>query len=443
MRSLRRLAIAIVAGLVALAPSGADAVVTGQIFGPGSQSFPIAVVPLKNLGGDTDGALGKAFARALSRDLDYSGYFKLVDPRTFIEDPQSSGVTAADIDFVGWSSLGAQELVKGTIAVDGDKVTAEVRLFDVAGRKEVPDVGRRVTGPRADVPRMAHRFADQLLEVLTGERGPFDTRIVLTSTRGGRGLLKELYLWTFDRDDPVRLTNEQTLMVSPRWRPDDRAVLFTSWKQHQPHLFLFDMGTKAVSRLFPSVPAVMQSGAWSPDGTQLLVAREDAGNTDIYLVDRSGAVVRQLTDHWAVDVSPTWAPDGQRFAFCSSRAGSPQIYVMNIDGSGLRRVSTTGSYNTSPAWSPKGDRIAYATRAGGGFQIVVVDVDGTAPKTVTSQGSNEDPSWAPDGRYLIFSSSRGGARHLALADREGRVQRELTRGTADDTSPAWSARLEW
>src|SRR5689334_7672244 len=85
----------------------ARAVVTGQIFGPGSQSFPIAVAPLKNLGGDDGGALGKQFARVLSRDLDLSGYFKLVDPRTFIED-QSSGISAEDIDFVGWGSIGAQ-----------------------------------------------------------------------------------------------------------------------------------------------------------------------------------------------------------------------------------------------------------------------------------------------------------------------------------------------
>jgi len=439
MTSTRRLVAALA---LVLAVTPARAVVTGQIFGPGSQSFPIAIAPLKNLGGDADGAVGKQFARVLSRDLDLSGYFKIVDPRTFIEDPQSSGITAADIDFVGWASIGAQELVKGGVLVEGDKVTIEARLFDVPARRDIPEVGRRVSGTRADVPRMAHRFADQLLEVLTGERGPFDTQIVLTSTRGGRGLLKELYLWTFDRDDPVRLTSEQTLMVSPRWRPDNRAVLFTSWKEHWPRLFQLEMGTKRVSRLVPG-KAVMQSGAWSPDGSRLLVTREDGGNTDIFLLDRSGAVVRQLTDHWAADVSPTWAPDGQRIAFNSERAGSPQIYVMNLDGSGLRRVSTVGNYNTAPAWSPKGDKIAYATRAGGGFQIVVVGADGSGGKTVTSQGSNEDPSWAPDGRYLIFSTTRGGARHLALTDRDGRVQRELTRGTADDSSPAWSARMEW
>ena len=63
MTSTRRL-VTMFALVLTLAPGAARAVVTGQIFGPGSQSFPIAVPPLKNLGGDNDGALGKQFARA-------------------------------------------------------------------------------------------------------------------------------------------------------------------------------------------------------------------------------------------------------------------------------------------------------------------------------------------------------------------------------------------
>ena len=72
--------------VLALATSPARAVVTGTIFGPGSASVAIAVVPLRDGGGDTGGALGAQFARVLTRDLDLSGYFKLVDPKTFIED---------------------------------------------------------------------------------------------------------------------------------------------------------------------------------------------------------------------------------------------------------------------------------------------------------------------------------------------------------------------
>jgi TolB protein len=423
----------IVVVAVALGARPAPAVVTGQIFGPGSASFPIAVVPPRNGGGDADGRMAAEFARVLSRDLDLSGYFRLVDPRTFIES-RESGVTAGETDFVGWAAIGAQAVVKGMLTASGSGVTLEVRLLDVPGRNEVAQVGKRFTGGRADVPRMAHKTADALLEFLTGERGPFDSRIALVSNRSGR--LKDVYLWTFDRDEPVKLTDERSIVVAPRWRADGRALLFTSYREHLPRLFQVDVGTRQVSRIVGNGSVL--GGAWSPDGTRLLVTREDGGNSDIYLLDGAGQVLRRLTDHWGVDVSPVWAPDGRRFAFCSARSGSPHVYVMNADGSGLARVSRTGSYNTSPAWSPKGDRLAWTTR-GGGFQVVVAGADGGNAQAIAP---GEDPSWAPDGRYLVFSQARGGRRRLMLADRDGRTVKELTRGTGDDTSPAWSPRGE-
>ncbi len=434
-RTVQSACVALLATLSWGAP--AAAVVTGQIFGPGSESFPIAVMPLKNLGGDTNGALGARFAQVLSHDLDLSGYFRLVDPKTFIEDPQTSGITAGEIDFVGWAALGAQALVKGGVNTTGDSVTVEVRLFDVPGRQDVPQASRRYTGPRADLPRMAHKTADSILEFLTGERGPFDSAIALVTTRGR---LKDVYRYTFDEDEPVRVTDERSLVVVPRWRPDARGVLFVSYREHVPHLFQLELPGRQVTRLIPG-PGTVLDGAWSPDGSKVLATRVDDGNPNIYLYDRGGQLLKRLTDHWAIDVAPVWAPDGRRFAFCSSRAGSPQIYVASVDGGSPTRVSQSGSYNTSPAWSPKGDRLAWATRAGG-FQIVVAGADGSGARTITAAGSNENPSWAPDGRYLVFSSTRAGRAHLFLADREGKTQKQLTHGAADDTSPAWSPRLD-
>jgi TolB protein len=418
---------------------GAGAVVTGSIFGPGSQSFPIAVTELKNLGGDQGSALGQRFAAVLSRDLDLSGYFRLVDPKTFVEDAQTAGLTAGEIDFVGWATIGAQAVVKGGITVSGDTITVEFRLFDVPGRSEVAQVAKRYSGVKADLPRMAHKAADGILEFLTGERGPFDSVIALVSTGGAR--LKDVYRFTFDMDAPVRLTDERSIVVTPRWRPDGRTIIFTSYRQHYPKLFQVTLATRQVAPLVGGPGGMVLDGAWSPDGSRLAVTRDQGGNTDIFLTDASGQNPRRLTDHWGIDVSPVWSPDGRRIAFCSARSGGPQIYVMSADGSDVTRVSQTGSYNTSPAWSPKGDRLAWTTRAGGIFQVVVASADGSGAHTITSQGSNENPSWGPDGRYLVFSSRRGGQRHIYFADRDGKTLKQLTHGPGDDTSPAWSPRL--
>ncbi len=424
--------------VVALA-THAHAVVTGTIFGPGSQAFPIAVMPLKNLGGDATGTVGARFAKILSRDLELSGYFKLVDPKTFIENPETAGITATDTDFVGWAAIGAQALVKGGVTLSADTAAVEVRLFDVPGRHDVAQASRRFTGGRDDIARMAHRTADSILEYLTGERGPFDSQIALVSTRGGR--LKDIYRFTFDMDEPQRVTDQRSLVVTPRWRPDNRAILFSSFRDHVQRLFQVELPSNRVARMAIG-PGPTLDGAWSPDGSKMLVTRVEDGNSDIYLLDRGGQVERRLTDHWGIDVSPVWAPDARRLAFCSSRSGAPQVYVMNIDGSGLERVSRAGNYNTSPAWSPKGDRLAWVTRAGGGLQVVVAGGDGEGARTITAGGSNENPSWAPDGRYLVFSAQRGGRAHLMLTDRDGKTEKQLTRGAGDDTSPAWSPRLE-
>jgi TolB protein len=436
MRATRVVMMMLALGIAARA----DAQVTGSIFGAGSESFPIAVLPLKNLGGDNGGTVGQEFSRVLTRDLELSGYFRLIDPKTFVEDPQQAGLTAETTDFVGWAALGASEVVKGGVTASGDGVKVEVHLFDVPGRKDVPEVGRAFNGARGDVARMAHKTADRILEVLTGERGPFDSKIALTSTGGGP--LKDVYTYTFDQSVPTKVTNERTIIVSPRWGPQLRSIVFTSYAQHEPRLFSVELTSRRVAPLLPNERGNFLNGAWSPDGSMLLVTREVGGNSDIWLYDRSGAPIRRLTDHWAIDVSPAWAPDNRTFAFCSARGGAPQIYVMTIDGgSAPRRVSTVGSYNTSPAWSPKGDLIAYATRAGGGFQIVVQPLSGGG-RTITSRGSNEDPTWSPDGRYVVYSSSRSGRRKLWLSDRDGRTEKQLTMGNGDDTSPAWSPRLE-
>ena len=433
----RTIAASTMAALVMIA-QGAGAVVTGSIFGPGSASFPIAVTTLKNLGGDQNSALGQRFAAALSRDLDLSGYFRVVDPKTFIEDPQQSGLTAAEVDFVGWAAIGAQAVVKGSITVTGDTISVEFRMFDVPGRSEVAQVGKRYSGAKGDLPRMAHKAADGILEFFTGERGPFDSMIALVSTGGAR--LKDVYRYTFDMDAPVKVTDERSIVVTPRWRPDGRAISFTSYRQHQPKLFLVTLANRQVTPLVGG-PGMVLDGSWSPDGSRLAVTRDVGGNTDIFVTEPGGQNARRLTDHWGIDVSPVWSPDGRRIAFCSERSGGPQVYVMAADGSGVTRISRTGNYNTSPAWSPKGDRLAWTTRAGGIFQIVVASADGSDARTITSQGSNENPTWGPDGRYLVFSSRRGGRRQLYFADREGKTLKQLTHGPGDDTSPAWSPRM--
>jgi TolB protein len=419
-------AAAVVAALAVgiAAPPAAQAQVRGTIVGPGETAFPIAVAPLGGSGGEP---CSRRFVETLSSDLDISGFFRVVQ------------ATGTEEEYDAWSSIGARLAVRGVCSLDGDDVTVEVRLYDVAERRQI--AGKRYQGTRRDVRRMAHRFADEILRILTGERGPFDTRIAFVSTRAGRA--KEVFEMGFDGEDVRQLTKNGTINLSPSWSPDGRELLFTSYRDGRPKLYEMDVASGRQSVVL-SGPGLTNGGRFSPDGDLVAASREESkGNSEIVVVDRGGDIVRRLAAHGGIDVSPTWSPDGGQIAFCSTRGGSPQIYVTDASGGSVRRVTFAGSYNTSPAWSPRGDKIAFTGRVGGRFQIFVVPASGGEAQQLTaSAGDNTDPAWSPDGRYILFSSTRGGAPQLWVMDEGGVKQRQLIRGPGGDTSPAWSSWIE-
>lgn len=429
-------AVAVAAATLALG-SAAAAQVRGTIVGPGVRQYPVAVSPLKNLspGGRTD--LAEQFADVVARDLELSGLFRVLPRDTHIEKPDSSGITADAINFNDWSVIGALALVKGSLRFEGERVRVEARLFDVFQRRLL--LGRNYHGSANNVRRMAHRFADEIMAQLTGERGPFDSRIAFVSNRGGR--FKELYVMSLDGGDLRQVTFNQTINLSPSWGPGN-SLLFTSYHRGNPDLYRLE-ATGAVSRL-AFARGLNIGGEYAPDGSRIALSTEERGNPDIVLIDPSGRTTARITDSYAIDVSPTWSPDGSRLAFVSNRAGGPQIYVAGVGGDAApRRITFQGDYNTSPAWSPKGDRIAYVSRGGGRFDIFTMRPDGSERVQVTSgPGSSEDPSWSPDGRFLVFSSSRTGRKKLFIVRADGGTPVQLTSGNGDDTSPAWSRWLE-
>jgi TolB protein len=428
----------VAAALATLVFAGAVAVqaqVRGTIVGPGATSYPIAVSPLK-AGGDTSD--GDRFASIVARDLDLSGFFKVIDRGAYIENAQSSGVTSDSINFDNWKTIGALALVKGTLEHDGDGVVVEARLFDVVDRKQI--AGTRYRTADGDLRRLAHRFADEIMLALTGERGPFDSRIAFASRRDGR--FKEIWAMSLDGGDLRQVTHERMIALSPSWSPDSRSLLFTSYRTGNPSLFEMEVGGGA-PQLISAQRGLNLGGRFSPAGRAIAVALETGGQTDVALLDPSGQLIRWVTRDRALDVSPSWSPDGRSLVFCSDRGGGPQIYVVSADGGEARRVTYQGNYNTSPAWSPKGDRIAYASRLGRRFQIFVVDTKGGDAKQITNTaGDNEDPSWSPDGRYLAFSSTRDGSGAIYVSDASGAHQKRLTPQGGDDSNPSWSRWLE-
>jgi TolB protein len=301
-------------------------------------------------------------------------------------------------------------------------------------------IGKRYVAKAKDFRRIAHKFADEIINQFTGTPGVFNTRIAYVSTSGGR--FKEVYVSHLDGTERFQVTNNRTINLFPSWTPDGKSIIYTSYKDRAPGLYEFELFSGKEVKWSPATGHYL-GGRESPDGRYVAATLEVAGNSNLVLLDPHGKMIRRLTSDPGIEVSPSWSPDGREIVFVSDRSGSPQLYILDVAGGRPRRLTYSGGYNTAPAWSPKGDKIAYTGRVGKHFAIFTIGVDGGEPRQLTSDSSDsEDPSWAPDGRFLAFASNRAGRYHLYLMQAGGENQRRLTGSGGDDTKPSWSPRLD-
>ncbi|MBF6569222.1 MAG: PD40 domain-containing protein [Candidatus Binataceae bacterium] len=411
----------------------ADELPALQVVGAGQQ-YKIATSGLKNLAGDDQGRISSSFAITLARNLKLSGYFKIIDPASYIEKPQDSGYDLGQFNFADWSSLKAEFLVKGAVEVRNGQVSLVAMLFDVAQQQRM--MGKRFTGSTADVQEMARRFADAVMQSITGKRGPFDTKLAYVSTRGGR--FKEVYVSHLDGSGAFQITNNPTINLFPHFDKTVHHLIYLSYKTDEPALYVVDLNAKREVRI-TSDRGRMVGGALTSDGNRIVAAIEHGGYTNLYLLSSSGNRLKALTNDRAINVNPAVSPDGTQIAFCSDRSGRPQIYVMPLQGGAPRRVTYQGSYNTAPSFNPDGSKIAYESREGGRFDIYTIPTAGGNPIRLTTGGSNTSPSWSPDGRYIAFSSTRGGrARIYIMQANNPNIMSAITEENGNDTSPAWS-----
>jgi Tol biopolymer transport system component len=167
-------------------------------------------------------------------------------------------------------------------------------------------------------------------------------------------------IWSFPTDgtprdntqNAIRITNQNSHVVTPTAGPGDREVAFVS-----------DRG----------------------------------GHSNIWVIDVASRKLRQITDERDPNVAigvPVWSPTGDAIVFVSTRgavpagnAGQPAVqdapfgplglWLVNPDGSNLRSLVNPG---VSPYWAPDGRSIYYShTVSKGLFRI---DVGGGTPQTV-------------------------------------------------------------
>lgn len=388
------------------------------------------------------GAAIAELEKTLRDDLELSGVFDIQGPEmlTLLE---LSGDREKDL--VKLRSVGNEVALYGELALEGERITLEGKMYDLASGAFI--LGKSYRGTYDLSRRMGHLFADEIVRYFTGRRGVALTSLAFTSDRDGKRadgqLIKELYLMDYDGYGQRRLTGHRSLSFSPDWAPNGSGLAYVSFFEGNAALYWVERATGEKRPLAPGVGMTL-TPSFSPDGKRVAFARSVDGNIEIFVANRDGSGSKQVTSSEAIDTNPAWSPSGRAIAFTSSRAGTPQIFVMDVDGGNLRRVTLQGKYNDGAAWHPDGERVAFAHRVDDGtrFDIAVVDLATLELRRLTQgPGSHEAPSFSPDGRFIAFESSRAGGRQVFLMTSEGAVVKQLT-SSGNNYAPSWSGYLD-
>ncbi len=273
----------------------------------------------------------------------------------------------------------------------------------------------------------AHRFADDIIDTLTGNKGFATTKIAFIATRSGK---KEVYVADYDGSNARQMTHDGVISVHPSISPDGLRIAYTGYQSGYPDVYVIDLASGARNRIV-NFPGTNSGAAFSPNGDRIALTVSKDGNPELYVVGASGGGARRLTHTRGVESGPTWSPSGSEIIYSSDNGGSPQLYRVSASGGSGQLISTGHSYCTEPNWSPDGKKVAFNVRGGGEFQIAIGDLGGGGSRVVSS---GENPVWGADSRHIIFT--QGGA--LYMLDTVTSHKSKILDGLGRITEPSWS-----
>ncbi|NTW64479.1 MAG: Tol-Pal system beta propeller repeat protein TolB [Chlorobiaceae bacterium] len=378
--------------------------------------------------GNKESGWADSFDSAVREGLDYSGLFSMIPPPLNVRADGGKG----SVNFSALGSVGSEIYAGGRLSKESGGVNLDMEVYETLGGKLI--MKKSYSGSENDLRKQGNAFCADLIELLTGKKSLFGSKIVFVSNKTG---FKEIYQCDFNGQNIEQLTNTKSISLTPGYSPDGKYLAFTDYTTGRPALHIRNMSDRRDIVLEKN--GVSIDPGWR-NGRELATTLSYEGDQELYLCRTDGTVSRRLTTNKGIDLSPTFSPDGSKMAFVSSRNGLPQIFIMDVSSGVTRRLTFSGRYNTQPSWSPSGDKIAYSTwEKSGEINIFTINADGTGLKRLTSGSKeNEAPSWSPDGSMIVFASNRQGNKKLFVMGSGGESQKRLLQMDGEQMQPSWS-----
>jgi Tol biopolymer transport system component len=256
----------------------------------------------------------------------------------------------------------------------------------------------------------------------------------------------DIYIVPSTGGEPRRLTFDNTGLLGLTWSADGREIIYSSIRagggDRQDNN---DYRTVFTSRLW-RIPAsggvterisIDSSHIFFPNisrqGNRLTYVQKAPEDWNIYGVEISGTTVSKnqptrLIASTRFDGAPQFSPDGRRITFHSDRSGPMEIWMCDRDGTNLVQVTSLNKRSGSPRWSPDGQQIVFDFYEEGKGDIYTISVEGGLPRPiVTGDADDHWPSWSADGKWIYFASDRSGKYQVWKVPARGGEAVQVTR----------------
>src|SRR6266850_6361992 len=160
--------------VAAPSPVGAQGVdVFLNVTDSGKRKLNIAIPEFTVTSGADAGGAGKLLASVAGADLTFTGLFSVVAATGAIP---ANNPTALKQSWTEFAAAGAHAGVHGLLALRGERSEVEMRLYDLTTPEHRMIAGKKFELPTAQIRRLAHKVADEVVLQFTGEPGIADTK---------------------------------------------------------------------------------------------------------------------------------------------------------------------------------------------------------------------------------------------------------------------------
>lgn len=311
---------------------------------------------------------------------------------------------------------------------------------------------KKVTCKDRGIIHQAHVIADELMPVLTGEKGPQLSTLAYCKQLSNRHKIVCVADYACRIEKPV--VTASTINVAPAWHTKAAGLCYSQFTRSNSRLMFLDFKTMQ-HKIVCSYDGLNMQPSFSPDGSKAALCLSSKGNSEIYLYDQNlckkmgKRVFKQMTENHGSNVSPCLLKN-DNLIFCSDfQTGSPQIYFRDGTSRTVKRLTSGAGYCASPAHCATTNKLVYTRYVKGTFQLFTLDMGAAQPRErqlTFNAGDKIEPTWSACGKYVAFTYAhfdtklKRRSNQIAVLNTSSGVIRVLTSGIEQKSFPTWTER---